>query len=61
MIIELVGRDPVETTHFPSVYLLAKAIGKKAGSVNWYEKTKRPMPVDGSETVVSGDYIISRP
>jgi ribosomal protein L7Ae-like RNA K-turn-binding protein len=41
-----------KTIRFPSSYSLAKAVGKKGGSIAWYEKAKKPMAVSGSETVV---------
>ena len=50
-----------ETTHFPSISALAKAMGKNIGSVVWYEKTKRPISVVVPEGVIPpGKYIIDR-
>ena len=51
-----------ETTHFPSLSMLAKVMGKNIGSVIRYEKTKRPIPVtnDQSEVIPSGGYVIDQ-
>ena len=52
-----------ETTHFPSISALAKAMEKNIGSIVWYEKTKRPISVetDVSQGVMPpGKYIIDR-
>ncbi len=51
-----------ETTHFPSLSVLAKAMGMNIGSVIWYEKTKRPISVlsGQSEVIPPGGYVINR-
>ena len=51
-----------ETTHFPSLGGLARAMGKNIGSIVWYGKTKRPMPVvEGQSKIIApGAYIIDR-
>ncbi len=51
-----------ETTHFPSISALAKAMGKNIGSVVWYEKTKRPISVEkiSQGVIPPGKYIIDR-
>jgi hypothetical protein len=51
-----------ETTHFSSLAMLAKAMGKNSGLIVWYEKTKRPiLVVEGqSEIILPGGYIIDR-
>ena len=48
------GVESNETTHYPSFAVLAKAMGKNIGSIVWYEKTKRPIPVvNGQSDVIS--------
>ncbi len=46
-----IGND--ETTHFPSFAALAKAIEKNIGSIVWYEKTKRLIPVAKGQSKVT--------
>ena len=47
--------------HFPSFTALAKAVGRNAVSVFYYEKTKKPMPVVGPGlTVPPGMYIVEK-
>jgi hypothetical protein len=47
--------------YFPSVNALEKAVDRNIGSVQYYEKTKKPMPVIGPGLVVPpGKYIVTK-
>ncbi len=50
-----------EILHFQSFTALAKAVGKNAVSVSYYERTKKPMSVVGSGLAVPpGQYIVEK-
>ncbi len=47
--------------YFPSFIALAKSVERNIGSVSYYERTKKPMPVVGPGlTVPPGMYIVEK-
>ena len=53
--------DRGEKLYFPSFSALAKSVERNIGSVLYYEKTKKPMPVVGPGLAVPpGMYIVEK-